>query len=104
MGNATPTVPADILELYEGIAGPLDRMTSASSPSSMDRMKPQPTAPVPRVALTREEAASALGMSLDSFERHVQPELRLIRRGKLRLVPVRELERWADVAAERVPR
>ena len=31
----------------------------------------------------------SLGMSLDSFERHVQPELRLIRRGKLRLVPRR---------------
>ena len=42
---------------------------------------------VPRVALSRQEAAVALGMSLDSFERHVQPELRLIRRGKLRLVP-----------------
>jgi hypothetical protein len=60
-----------------------------------------PTLPIPRVALTRDEAAAALGMSLDSFERHVQPELRLIRRGKLRLVPVCELERWADAAAER---
>jgi hypothetical protein len=62
------------------------------------------TTPIPRVALTREEAAAALGMSLDSFERHVQPDLRLIRRGKLRLVPIRELERWADAAAERTIR
>jgi hypothetical protein len=54
------------------------------------------------VALTREDAARALGMSLDSFERHVQPEIRLIRRGKLRLVPVAELQRWADHNAERV--
>jgi hypothetical protein len=59
------------------------------------------TVPIPRIALTREEAAAALGMSLDSFERHVQPELRLIRRGRLRLVPVTELQRWADDAAER---
>ena len=51
---------------------------------------------VPRVTLTRGEAAEALGISIDSFERHVQPELRLIRRGRMRLVPVRELERWAD--------
>jgi hypothetical protein len=51
---------------------------------------------VPRVALSRQEAALSLGMSLDSFERHVQPELRLIRRGKLRLVPLAELERWAN--------
>jgi hypothetical protein len=42
--------------------------------------------------------------SFDSFERHVQAELRMIRRGKLRLVPVRELERWADSAAERTIR
>jgi hypothetical protein len=62
------------------------------------------TAPVPRVCLSRDEAAAALGMSLDSFERHVQPELRLIRRGRLRLVPVSELQRWADGAAERTVR
>ncbi len=58
-------------------------------------MTPRPLPPVPRVALTRREAAAALGISVDSFERHVQPELRLIRRGRMRLVPVRELERWA---------
>ena len=57
---------------------------------------------VPRVALSRQEAAMSLGMSLDSFERHVQPELRLIRRGKLRLVPLAELERWANDNAESV--
>lgn len=57
---------------------------------------------VPRVALGRQEAAAALGMSLDSFERHVQPELRLIRRGKLRLIPLVELERWAIDNAESI--
>ena len=57
---------------------------------------------LPRIALTREEAAAALGMgSVDSFERYVQPHVRMIRRGRLRLVPVRELERWAAEAAER---
>lgn len=60
------------------------------------------TAPIPRIALSREEAAASLGVSLDSFERHVQPSIRMIRRGRLRLVPVCELERWADDAAERV--
>jgi excisionase family DNA binding protein len=58
-------------------------------------------APVPRVALTREQAAAALGMSLDSFERYVQPHIRMIRVGRLRLVPVAELERWANGHAER---
>jgi hypothetical protein len=40
-------------------------------------------------------------MSLDSFERHVQPTLRLVRLGRMRLVPIRELERWLDAHAER---
>ncbi len=62
-------------------------------------MSAQP-ARVPRVALSRMEAAQSLGMSLDSFERHVQPELKLIRRGKLRLIPLVELERWAIENAE----
>jgi hypothetical protein len=56
--------------------------------------------PIPRVALSREEAAASLGISVDSFERHVQSDLHLIRRGRLRLVPVSELERWAAEQAE----
>jgi hypothetical protein len=59
-------------------------------------------APVPRVLLTREEAAASLGMSLDSFERYVQPDLKLARLGRLRLVSIRELERWAEVHSEHV--
>jgi len=57
--------------------------------------------PIPRLALTREEAALAIGMSLDSFERHVQPTIRLIRPGRMRLAPVHELERWLEEHAER---
>ncbi len=59
------------------------------------------TAPIPRLALSREEAAAAIGMSLDSFERHVQPTLRLIRLGRMRLVPISELGRWLDDNAQR---
>jgi len=58
-------------------------------------------APIPRLALTREEAAAALGMSVDSFERHVQPTIRLVRLGRMRLVPIAEIERWLDEHAER---
>ena len=50
---------------------------------------------VSRVTLTKAGAAAALGISVDSFERHVQPELRVIRRGRMRLIPCNELERWA---------
>jgi hypothetical protein len=52
------------------------------------------------VAVTRAEAARSLGVSINSFERHVQPELRIVRRGKLRLIPVREIERWLEENAE----
>ena len=53
------------------------------------------------VALAKPDAAKALGMSIDSFERYAQPDLRCIRRGRLRLYPVADLERWADQNAER---
>lgn len=53
-----------------------------------------------RLAVTRAEAARALGVSINSFERHVQPELKIVRRGKLRLIPVREIERWLEENAE----
>jgi len=58
-------------------------------------------APIPRLALTREDAATALDMSLDSFERHVQPSIRMCRLGRMRRVPVRELQRWLEENAER---
>ena len=41
-------------------------------------------------------------MSLDSFERHVQPTVRMVRLGRMRLRPGRrELERWLAEHAER---
>lgn len=55
-----------------------------------------PVSPVPRVALTREEAAAALGVSVDHFERHVASDVRVIRTGRRVLVPVAELQRWAE--------
>lgn len=51
------------------------------------------------VLVDRETAAAALGMSLAHFERHVQPSLRIVYSGRLRLVPVRELERWSSEQA-----
>jgi len=54
----------------------------------------------PRVALTRPEAAAALGVSVDHFDRHVRPHLRSVACGKLRLWPVAELQKWAETAAE----
>ena len=53
----------------------------------------------PRVLLTRQEAAEALGMSLSHFQRHVQPQVRCVYSGQLRLYRPVDLERWSEKAA-----
>ena len=50
----------------------------------------------PRLSLTVDEAARSLGISRDHFERHVMPNLRVVRSGRRRLVPIGELDRWLD--------
>jgi hypothetical protein len=55
------------------------------------------------LAVQQPEAARMLGMSVDSFQRHVAPEIRAVRlSGKLKLYPVAELQRWLDDHAEHV--
>src|SRR5690242_4490621 len=54
-----------------------------------------------RLALSKAEAAEAIGVSVDHLERHVLPELRVVRSGRLRLIPVAELARWLDEQAAR---
>jgi excisionase family DNA binding protein len=51
--------------------------------------------------LSVTEAAASLGVSRDSFERHVLPELRTAWVGSRRIVPFRELERWVERHAAR---
>jgi excisionase family DNA binding protein len=55
-----------------------------------------------RLALTRREAAEALGISVNSFERYVQPEVKVVRRGSLRLIPISDLERWLEENASSI--
>ena len=52
-----------------------------------------------RLLLTRREAAAALSMSLSHFQRHVQPYLRCVYSGQLRLYRPGDLERWAESEA-----
>ncbi len=54
-----------------------------------------------RLALSPDEAATALGVSRDFLDEHVAPELRWVRRGRRKLVAIRDLERWLDQAAAR---
>lgn len=52
-----------------------------------------------RLALRPDEAAHVIGVSRDFFDAHVRPDIRLVRKGRITLVPVAELERWLDLNA-----
>jgi hypothetical protein len=54
----------------------------------------------PRLALRKEEAAAALGISDESFDRYVRPHLAVCRWGSLRVYPVAEIERLLSATAE----
>lgn len=64
--------------------------------------KPARARSVPRLSLTKEEAAEALGMSLSHFERHVQGHVPCVYSGSLRLFPIRRLERWLEQQSEKL--
>jgi hypothetical protein len=60
--------------------------------------KPQ----TPALALSIEQAHQALGISWDTWKSHVECEVRIVRIGRRKLVPVTELQRWLDDHAESV--
>ena len=57
---------------------------------------------MPRYTLTRREAAASLGISINHFERKVQPELKVVLSGQLVLIPLAGLERWVHSHAHRL--
>jgi excisionase family DNA binding protein len=66
--------------------------------------QPSPAAPnrrIPRLAVTKVEAAESLGVSVDFLEDHVMRELRIVRRGRRLLIPLDELARWLDANSQR---
>ena len=71
---------------------------------------PLPDAPaavdVPAVALavSRDQAAALLSISVDTFERRVLPELRVAQVGRRQLIPIRELETWLSSKTARALR
>jgi hypothetical protein len=73
--SVTPLVETATLDLLEPVAA-----TVVKRPA--------------RLALSRSEAAEALGVSVDFLEAHILDELRVVYRGRRRLIPVCELERW----------
>ena len=59
-----------------------------------------PETSIPRICLTPPEAAASLGVGATFFDTEIAPELKVIRRGRKRLIPIRELERWTSENAE----
>ena len=58
-------------------------------------MKPTP----PRLALRKLEAAQALGVSDETFDKYVKPHVRVVRWGGVRVYSIRELERFLESEA-----
>jgi hypothetical protein len=53
-----------------------------------------------RLALRKEEAARALGISDESFDRYVKPTLPVVRMGSMRVYPIDHLRAWLAEQAE----
>ena len=58
----------------------------------------------PALALSVERACAALGVSWDTWKAHIEPDVRIVRIGRRKLVPVSEIQRWLDAHAEAVSR
>ncbi len=54
------------------------------------------------LALSVEQACEALGVSWDTWRAHIEPDVRLVRVGRRKLIPVSELQAWLDRHAESV--
>jgi len=94
--NADALLSALVEHLADVVADRLAAKTSAALPIGI-----KPNEAPGKIALSISEAADQLGVSEDHFRRHVLSDLRIVRSGRLRLVPVRELEDWLDRSAAR---
>jgi hypothetical protein len=68
----------------------------------MPRQAQRPVEPVKRVLLTKQEAATSMGMSVDTFHARVQPFINVVMVGQLVMIPPDELERWVRANARRL--
>ena len=91
MENQTPDPTTELLRLAQALQSDVAQLLRLCELPRLDA----------KLLLTRSEAANALSMGLTFFEQHVQPEIALVRRGRSRLVPVSEVERWATANADR---
>ena len=81
-----------------------DRLAAPSGPDGApgaENTAPGPVDLATRVTLSISEACGALGISWDTWHSMVEPDIRLIRIGRRKLVAVDELRRWAAESGER---
>jgi hypothetical protein len=56
----------------------------------------------PALALTVEQACAALSVSWDLWKSSIEPDVKLVRLGRRKLIAVSELQRWLDDHGEAV--
>jgi excisionase family DNA binding protein len=78
------------------------RRPPGSEPARAERARTR-RLPPPRTALTINEACESLGVGWDLFHESIEPELRVVRIGRRKLIPVSELQAWLDRNAEKMP-
>jgi hypothetical protein len=84
----------------ERVSGERRIASPATTRSATQDLSSAPSASdFPRLCLTKREAAQSLAASVDFFEAHVLPEIRVIRIGRKVIVPVVELEAWVQKRA-----
>src|SRR5688500_3581094 len=86
-------IPSDVIDAIARRTAELSIDAEALTAQARERMT---ATSQDRLALSRSEAAKALGISIDHLERHVLPDLRIIRTGRLIRIPIAELELWVD--------
>jgi excisionase family DNA binding protein len=48
------------------------------------------------LAVSKRQAAQLLAVSEDYLDEHIRPEIRVVRRGRRVLFPMKELDRWLE--------
>jgi hypothetical protein len=56
----------------------------------------------PALGLSVEQACAALSVSWDFWREHIEPDVRIVRVGRRKIVPTTELQKWLDAHAEKV--
>ena len=70
----------------------------AHPPPTFESRKPSNAGPT--LALSVEQACAALGVSWDTWHTTIEPDVRIVRLGRRKLIPVASIERWLDEHAE----